>query len=496
MSPLTGLSRRELLIQAGGSALAMAITSACSTHSTPAAKAPARRPNVLIVMSDEHHPAYTSVTGHPVVQTPNMARLASTGTVFENTYCPSPLCSPCRSAFVSGRRVHDIQWYNNCNLLGRTDPTWGASLTGQGVHTVFNGKADMYAPVETMGFSETLTAVNRLPPGDATLSRNPLAKRVGAANRASGFGVQESPFKGDEIKTESALKWLHESAPKVSSPWVMHVNLTKPHFPHFVTPELWELYAANADLPRYGRDELSANHPRARDLREHFDTDAFTDDQIRGLRRGYLGCVTYIDRQLGKLMDALDTIGQRENTIVVYTSDHGDMVGKFGMWWKCSLYDDSARVPMIVSGPGFGCGKRVQTPVDLMDLQASLFHATGTSRPREWVGTPLQTIAANDDGRVVFSEYHGHGTQASSYLVRRGNWKLIYHVAAPPQLFDLANDPDELRNLAGDRPKVMKELEAELRKICDPELESARAEARIQEQLAAIAASGKVGTGE
>jgi choline-sulfatase len=266
----------------------------------------------------------------------------------------------------------------------------------------------------------------------------------------------------------------------------LSVELLKPHFPQYVTPDLWDEYAAGADLPRYGRDEPSANHPRARDLRDHFQTDKFTDDQIRGLRRGYLGCISFVDQQLGRLIDALERTKQLANTIVIYTSDHGDMLGKFGMWWKSSLYDDSSRVPLIVAGPGFAPGARVKTPVSLFDLQASFFHALDAKRPAHWSGTPLQKVAANDPSRVVFSEYHGHGTRASSFLVRRGDTKLMYHVDAPSQLFNLADDPEELHNLADSKPALLKDLTQELRKFCDPELENRRAEEMIGKELAAL----------
>ncbi len=172
------------------------------------------------------------------------------------------------------------------------------------------------------------------------------------------------------------------------------------------------------------------------------------------------------------------------------------MLGKFGMWWKCSLYDDSARVPLIVAGPGFTPGARVKTPVSLLDLQASFFHALDAKRPAHWSGSPLQQVAANDPSRVVFSEYHGHGTRASSFLVRRGDTKLIYHVDAPLQLFNLADDPEELRNLADSKPDLLQDLARELHKFCDPERENKRAEEMIGKELAAIAKLPKSAAGD
>jgi len=167
-------------------------------------------------------------------------------------------------------------------------------------------------------------------------------------------------------------------------------------------------------------------------------------------------------------------------------SDHGEMLGKFGMWWKCSLYEDSVRVPVIAAGPSFAHGATVRTPVDLHDVQAALFRSVGAQPPLDWVGTPLQDIPANDTERVVFAEYHGHGTRAGAYMVRRANDKYIHYAEAPDQLFDLQNDPDELENLAEQRPEIVRDMKAALRAICSPEQENERAERFIQAQLAAL----------
>jgi choline-sulfatase len=443
--------------------------------------------NVLLLVSDEHNPLYSSPYGHPSVQTPHMQRLADTGTLFWNAYCPSPLCLPSRAAFMAGRRVHELQTYSNCNLkLDPTPRSFGAELAQQGVYSTYIGKVHVYARGNQLGFSEMILPGDSPPPGDTNHRRNPMTVRDGASQRADGYGPQEDAFQTDLTYIDAALGWIRNRSTGIDQPWVLAVNLHKPHFPHFTTRELWDLYPTGGDLPTYGADCASAQHPYAHALREHFETDWFSDDQIRGLRRGYLGCVTFVDRQLGRLLAALEETGQLETTDVIYTSDHGEMLGKFGMWWKCSLYEDSVRVPCIASGPSFRQGATVDTPVDLHDLQASLFRSAGADRPSDWVGKPLQDIPGNHPDRVIFSEYHGHGARGSSYMVRQGRWKFIYYVDAPDQLFDLEADPDELRNLIDKAPQVARKLESELRRVCDPELENRRAEAFIEEQLLAV----------
>ena len=448
--------------------------------------------NAVLLLSDEHNPFISSVHGHEYVRTPNMARIAGAGTVFENAYCPSPLCLPSRSALMSGRRVHELQTYSNCNTNLREDYlSWGAELKRQGVHSAYVGKVDTYADGEKLGFSDMILPGNRKPHGDPLIRRRPLFIREGAEKRADGFGPHENPYHADVRHMDAALEWLNTKAPEIEEPWVLAINLHAPHFPHWVTQELWDMYPDGGDLPAFGADCETARHPYAADLREHFRTELFTEEQIRGLRRGYLGCVTYVDTQIGRVLDTLAALGLTETTNFLYSSDHGEMLGKFGMWWKCTLFEDSVHIPMMACGPDFTPGRRVRTAVDSHDLQAALFHAAGAERPSDWVGTPLQEIPDDDAKRPVFSEYHGHGTRAGAYMIRKGDWKLIHYTEAPDQLFNLADDPDELKNLHDDEPRKTAELMDELRVVCSPEEEDRRAFAFQEEQLAVIGAKWK-----
>lgn len=443
--------------------------------------------NVLLLLSDEHNPRYAAPYGHPMVRTPNMDRLARAGTLYERAYCASPLCLPSRSAFMAGRYVHELQTYSNCNLgLGFDYPTYGAVLAEQGVQAVHIGKTHAYNCAGALGFSEMILPLDVEPPGDTNHRRRPLAIRPDALERAGGYGPHPRPFGPDPGVVDAAVAWIEERGARLGRPWVLSVNINAPHFPHYTTQELWDLYPEAGDVPEHGLDCASAQHPYARDLRRHFQTEAFGEADVRGLRRGYLGCITYVDGELGRLLDALERAGLAETTNVIYGADHGEMLGKFGMWWKCSLYEDSVRVPLIAAGPDFTAGARVATPVSLLDAQAAIMRAVGAERPAHWRGAPLQDIAPQDPQRVVFAEYHGHGTRSGAYMIRRGDWKLIYVMEGPHQLFNLAHDPEELENLVDRRPEVLSALEAELRAICDPEEENRRAHAFQDRQLARL----------
>ena len=449
--------------------------------------------NVIVFMSDEHNPRYSSPYGHAFIHTPNMQWLADNGTVFEHAYCPSPLCVPSRSAFLTGKRVHAVQAYGN-NRMGIPPETHGlgAVLADQDVHTVFIGKVHAYRPVAELGFSETIVThdgAGDFKHLDKGQQRRPLAVREGAMARREQYGPHETPWGRDVTYMDAAVDWLQTRAPALGRPWVLYVNLVRPHFPHYCTEELWDQYREYGDLPKHGVESATAQHPYAVDLRTHFQLDGIPEEHVRGLRRGYYACVSFIDLQLGRLLSALVEADLASTTNLVYTSDHGEMLGKFGLWWKCNLLEDAARIPCIAAGPDFRSASRVSTPVDLHDLQASVFSLTGAEHPQTWLGTPLEGQPTDDPDRVVFSEYHGHGTRAGSFMVRRGDWKLIHNVEAEDQLFDLGDDPEELDNRVEANPAKAEELSSALAGICDPAVEDRKAEAFWEMQLVRSTAS-------
>ncbi|MFC7620860.1 sulfatase-like hydrolase/transferase [Microlunatus sp. GCM10028923] len=443
-------------------------------------------PNVVLFMSDEHSPRYSSTYGHPFVETPQLDRLARRGTVYESAYCPSPLCVPSRSSFMTGRWAHEIQRYNNCKVIEGRFPSYGGVLAEQGVHTTYLGSAsNLYRDPARLGFSELrLVETTRR-------SLNPTAvrggeDRPGVPRSTADSGSRPDRFAVDVEFVDAAVDWLINTAPRLGRPWTITVNVHPPHPPHTADPAGWARYEGLGDLPRFGADHPAAQHPYTRDLRDHGGWD-YPDDLVRRLRAGYYAAVSYVDHELGRVIDAVDRAGLGDDTVIGYTTDHGEMLGRYGVWGKRSLHEDSVRIPLVVAGPGFAAGSRVRTPVGLLDLQASLFHAVGADRPGDWHGTPLQLIDRDDQERVAFSEYHGHEVRGGGFVIRRGDWKLIYNLAAPHQLFDLSTDPDELDDLAADRPEVLADLEAALFAICDPAAVDRDADAFQARQLEVIA---------
>ncbi len=415
-----------------------------------------------------------------------MQRMCENGTLFRNAYSPSPLCLPARSAYMSGRRVHEIDTYNNCNvLLDENYPSFGAALREQGVHTVMIGKTDVYAKSADLGFSELLDKQDRKLPGDINFPHKPVTIREGAADRASGFGVKETAFDHDIFSVDEALRWLDSYTGDEN--FVIAVSVHNPHFPQYATQEYWDMYDDGlfdelSRDPAYSVDCETARHPYAASLRAHFECEKFTKEQARGLLHGYRADVSFVDTQLGRLLDKIESPKFKGNTNLIYTADHGDMMGRFGMWWKCALFEDSARIPCLAVGPSFAGGVTVNTPVDLLDVSATLFRLTGAEMPEYRHGVSLTDIPVDDSERVVFAEYHGHGVPGCSFMIRKGAYKLLYFIDAPHLLFNLADDPHEMNNLYEKEPAKAKELTDELLNICDPAKLSPKVEDFIARQ--------------
>jgi len=190
----------------------------------------------------------------------------------------------------------------------------------------------------------------------------------------------------------------------------------------------------------------------------------------------YLGMVSHIDWCVGRLMQGLRDLGLADDTIIVYTSDHGDNVGARGVWGKSTLYQESVGVPMIAAGPGMAQGQVCETAVDLLDLYPTILLAAGVDPEPEMdgrPGRPLQQVAAApvDLERAIVSEYHAAGSNTAAFMLRKGRWKYHHYVRFHPELFDLEADPEELHDLAGDPTyaAVLQQMETALRGICDPE---------------------------
>jgi choline-sulfatase len=297
-----------------------------------------------------------------------------------------------------------------------------------------------------------------------------------------------------DIAAEAQM-WLHEEANKYTDqPWVLFVSFVAPHFPLSAPSEYFYEYYESAALPMpklYAEDERP-RHPFLRDYAQSFCYDRYFDspDKVRRAVAGYFGLCSFVDEQVGKVIGALQKTGLDASTRILYTSDHGDNLGARGLWGKSTMYEESAAVPLIVTGKDIAPGAVVDAPISHIDVLPFILDATGeaAARPEQCDGVSLFALAAGaTPQRTVLSEYHGMGSTTAAFMTRLEHYKYVHYAAWPPQLFDLREDPEECHDRANDPGlrSVRDEAEANLRAMLDPLAIDRRAKTR-QAQLLAL----------
>jgi choline-sulfatase len=452
--------------------------------------------NIVVIMSDEHTASVLGAAGHGIARTPNLDRLAARGTRFTRAYTPSPICVPARAAFATGRAVHQLGHWDNANAYDGRVRGWGHVLQDHGVRVESIGKLHYRAAEDPTGFDAQHLPMH-IAGGHGMvwgLLRDPLpvfASQAAGMLRPIGPGTSKYNLY-DAAIAEHAAAWLSD-APS-SRPFVLFVGLVAPHFPLTVPPEWLALYApATLPPPRLHPRSGYRRHPWVEDMHRSQPVDDSLDDAERQLALAcYFGLVSYLDHQVGRILDALSASPHATTTQVIYTSDHGDNMGARGLWGKCVLYEESARVPLIVAGPGVPAGQVCATPTTLTDARASLLGALGIpdDEPdpdgRSWFAAAQ---APDDPERLVLSEYHAVGSRTGAFMLADGRYKYIHYVGHTPELFDLISDPGETQNLTGDaaHAAVRDAMAAALHQQLDPIAVDARARA---DQAAMIARFG------
>jgi len=418
------------------------------------------RPNIVLVMADQL--AASFALGHPVVRATHLAALAAAGTAFQSAYCASPLCAPSRSAMLAGRPASAIGVYDNAAELPAATPTIAHVLRAQGYHTALAGKMHFVGPDQLHGFEERLTT-DVYPAGfDWTPDwRLPSTERLSWYHNMNGVldtGVREAAMQtayDDEVCFRAVERIRELSLRPDRRPFFLVASFTNPHDPWEVRRRHWDAYRdddidppAVAPIPRSEADPHSL---RLRDM-SGIDKRPLTEAEVLHARHGYYAAITYMDELVGRVLDALAATGLAEETVVVFTADHGEMAGERGLWFKMSFLDGSARIPLIWRGPGIVC-QSVAGPVSHLDLAPTLAHMGGAEAMESgFVGRSLLPALGGADlpEAVVASEYLAEGVTAPAVMVRQGRHKLVRCPGDPDLLYDLEADPRELHDLAGD----------------------------------------------
>jgi choline-sulfatase len=458
-----------------------------------------RTSNLLIVLSDQHNPRILGCAGHALAKTPNLDKLAARGTRFSSAYTNCPICVPARASLATGRYVHQHRFWDNAIAYDGSVPSWGHRLMAQGHRVVSIGKLHYVSSEPARnGFSEEILPMH-LADGDGDvvgLIRDELIVRKGAAKLGPEAGPGESDYTAyDRAIADEACKWLQGAAAADAKPWVLYVGFVCPHPPLLAPQEFFDLYAdEDIPLPDLYAESERPRHPYLEYMRRARPYDAgFTGpEMVSHAIAAYLGSVSFLDHNVGRVLGALEAAGLAESTRVIYGSDHGENLGARGLWAKSTLFEESAGIPLILAGPDVPERQVVKEPVTLVDVFPTVLECAAVAPAPADADLPGTSLLAAAQGklpkRTVLSEYHAVGSPSGSFMIRRSRFKYIYYCGYAPMLFDLENDPYERHDLSSvaEYRQELAACEAQLRATVDPEAIDGQARADQRAMVARL----------
>src|SRR5688572_7626573 len=364
-------------------------------------------PNILLFIVDQLRPFSLPSYGARRAIAPNIERLASAGTLFESAYCNYPLCAPSRSSFLTGRLASEVEAFDNAAPLGVDQPTLAHYLRQQGYYTCLVGKMHFTGPDQLHGYEARLTT--DIYPANYSWTADwsqPLDEHSGAGLEAvveSGICRRSMQIDFDEYVTSSAVQEIFDIARyRKDAPFFLTVSLSHPHNPYTATEEFASLYDPKDfvdpsirfdDLRTRDAYTLRLRHSQSRKIAE------LSEEHASRARLCYQANVTYVDSLFGRAMDALKKSGQDQDTLILFTSDHGEMLGDRGLWFKSCHFEGATRVPLVIAGPGFEAGRRVKQPVSLLDLFPTILRSAGDLRKHmdweDYRGRDLRSIGGD-----------------------------------------------------------------------------------------------------
>ncbi len=424
-----------------------------------------KKPNILFIQVDQMLATSLRTYGNTFCHAPTLDKLANEGAVFDTAYCNFPLCAPSRFSMASGQLCSTIGAYDNAAEFPAEIPTYAHYLRNLGYQTCLSGKMHFIGPDQYHGFEKRLTA--DLYPADFSWVPNWGDEGERDTNdprsvTVSGICERSVQIDFDNHVTHEAEQYLYDLARgKDDRPFFLQVSYTHPHEPYLCQQAYWDLYEDAAipepEVPALSREKHDAHSVRLLEDFGMMDVN-FDISDVQRARRAYYGSISYLDTLFQKLIHTLSQTGFEDNTVVVFTSDHGEMLGERGMWFKKHFFEPSLRVPLIVSAPWIS-PKRIKTPASLVDLLPTF---CGLASDGNWqsetetlAGQDLSALinstsaGVEDTSRPVYAEYLAEATTAPIFMIKRGNLKFIYSSNDPELLFDLHKDPLELTNLAG-----------------------------------------------
>jgi len=423
------------------------------------------QPDILLLYSDQHA-TIAGCYGDEIVRTPNLDKLAANGTLFTNCYCPSPICLPSRMSLLTAREPHRQGTWTNRDILPSGIPTFAHSLGAAGYDTVLAGRMHSIGPDQMRGYNRR--SVGDHSPywlGGSAHDLGPLAKandpwRESLTSSGPGRSAYEAY---DEAVTKSAINELGQIGRRRAEgdrqPFALTVGWILPHAPYVCSPELFDAYDGKVPPPAIAPPEDEHLHYEWW-RKDRGVADATPLETMRA-RTAYYGLVETVDRMIGRVFSALEQSGLSDNTLVIYISDHGEHLGNRGLWWKSTLYDEAAKVPLVMSLPGvIPANQSRDEIVNLTDVTATMLDlvcakALPNSQGQSFAG--LFKDPAMPWCNQTFCEYVNDGVppwaggrEVIQRMVRLGRYKYIYDHGQHDQLFDLQDDPQEIRDLIDD----------------------------------------------
>ncbi len=421
------------------------------------------RPNILILMVDQLNGTLFPDGPADWLHAPNLRKLAERSTRFANAYTASPLCAPGRASFMSGLLPSRSRVYDNAAEFSADIPTYAHHLRRAGYQTCLSGKMHFVGPDQLHGFEERLTT--DIYPADFGWTpdyRKPGERidwwyhNLGSVTGAGVAEISNQMEYDDEVAYHATRKVYDLGRGHDDRPWCLTVSFTHPHDPYVARRKYWDLYEDCAHLePEVPAMAYEDHDPHSKRIFDANDWRSFdiTDRDIRRSRQAYFANISYLDDKIGEILTALDGTWQTDNTIILFVSDHGDMLGERGLWFKMSFYEGSARVPLMIAAPGMEAG-RITDPVSTIDVCPTLCDLAGVSMDEVAPWTEGQTLVPLGQGQPrqapVAMEYAAEASYAPLVCLREGRWKFTRCALDPDQLFDLQADPHELTNLADD----------------------------------------------
>jgi choline-sulfatase len=426
------------------------------------------QPNILLLISDQHNYKVLGCYGNNLIKTPNLDLLANQGTVFENCYCNSPLCVPSRLSFTRGQYISNAKVWSNSCILENDWPSIAWALRGVGYNCYLCGKMD-YSKGRLYGFEElgkSFTNKSKNRKFEVCPKRDILCSPIIGGGFDFGFKSQKHRSKGnaghDEKITKKSCDFLANY--KGDKPFFLTVGFLQPHPPLTVPDDrYWEMYIDEVPMPHV-RDFCAPGN-----LRCHLNKYKKIRKDENIIRKGraiYYGQVTWLDERIGEIIKTLDSNKYCKNTMVIYTSDHGEGMGEHGLWGKMMMYEDAVHVPLIIRHE---YKSRIAKVCSLVDLTQTIVEIAGANIPSS-DGRSLMTLLEGTsywDNFAISQMYSGFHSGIT--MLREDNYKYIYHSKTEEkELYDLNQDDKELNNIDDDR--ITARMHMRIKKIlkCDP----------------------------